>query len=153
VSFFSKSDFVDVNFTKANLSGIKFTQAFLIFDNFREANLSDTNFEGAYLRHANFSKAKLTGASLKGSDWFNAVGLDKEQILSLLPGGVELCPGENHLSFDEQAFITRYNSLYALVRYNELSEKWGNLLREVWHLYAGPDGLCGTAFKSGPQNG
>ncbi len=149
--FFSSSDFVGVNFSKANLSQQDFSDAFLLVDHFDDADLTGTNFQDADIRFDDFRQTTLTGANFKGADWFDASGLTKDQISSLRDNGADPCPGKNHEQFDEAAFVNQHDSRYTRVRFRDFDSNEANELRDIWRHYAGPDGLCGLVFELSHQ--
>jgi hypothetical protein len=147
--FFYKIDLVEVNFRGANLSGVGFEKAFVIWADFTDADLRDSSFEGAWIRLSDFSNAKLQGANFQGVDWFNAVGFTAETLKASKAdsGTILQCPGQNHEIYDEAAFIQKHDSLYTRFKYREFSKYTREKIHIVWKQYAGPEGLCAAARR------
>ncbi|MFZ5448068.1 MAG: pentapeptide repeat-containing protein [Thermodesulfobacteriota bacterium] len=75
-AFLVKADLSEADLQYADLSGANLQQANLSFADLRGADLEEAN-----LQQANLEWAKLTGANLDGTDFREAKGLEKEQVL------------------------------------------------------------------------
>ena len=62
-----KTDFWDVDFSEANLTGVDFRNAEFRGANLHRADLSGANLAWADLQNANLSQANLSGANLLGT--------------------------------------------------------------------------------------
>lgn len=75
-----QADLVGIDFGDSDLSGVSFRKAFLIMSDFSKANLRGADFSVSQIRNVQFAGADLAGANLADADWFNALGLTREQL-------------------------------------------------------------------------
>jgi hypothetical protein len=136
----TKNDLVEANLSRAIMKGMNLSGSFLLRTSFAASDLTGTNLSATLVRNTDFGAATLTGANIAKMDWFNAEGLDLEQLKSAAPNTVERCPKSQAKRPTVAAFRARLDREYAF--------KWEQMgsdrdqLSKVWEQYATPGGLC-----------
>ena len=89
---FEHLDLYEMDFTGLDLKGFQFKGGFLVSSRFDGSDLRGAGFEGAAIRNVNFGGAKLVDADFTGADWWNALGLDAQQLQSAKMATFARCP-------------------------------------------------------------
>ena len=136
-----KIDLVTADLSQANLAGVSFRDAFLIETDFRGATLERSVFAGANIRNVRLSGANLSGVDLTDADWFNAVGVQEEQLKAVRRETLLQCPRDSAGTYSERGFRK-----YLPDKYGYPFENWApeiqEELRGTWSEYGKRGGLC-----------
>jgi hypothetical protein len=130
-------DLYGFDLSGADLRNVSFRGAFLVKANLAEAKLDNADLTECWMRNANLSAASLTGANLTGADWFNTVGLTKEQLQAAQRKTILRCPGN-----------VKSMEAHLRAKYGFPMESWEKSiqddLRSAWRDYLAMGGLCST---------
>jgi len=137
-----KLDLSYLDLSKAQLNGVQFKEAFLIYTRFEDANLSDAVFKDSWIRQVDFRGASLSDTEFPGTDWFNAEGLlvDVERDIPIHYEHWYRCP-PGYRGDPAGPFIQEFNDLYG-VAFSNLDEEDTDALVSGWKDYAKHDGFC-----------
>jgi hypothetical protein len=137
----SNSDLVAMDFKNVDARGVDFSRSILLASDFRGADLRGANFSSAGLRSVQFRNADLRGAVFAGADWFNAIGLSKEQMQTIEITGMKACPTGSDGEYSKDSFIEAADSTYA-VSFRQWSESEQAETSKSWAEYSRAGGLC-----------
>ncbi len=132
-------EFLEVDFSNANLSGLSFKNAFIVLTTFRNANLSNVDLSETDLRGSDFRGAVFNQTSLEDADWYNSFNLNETQLAATV-GSLLKCPSPfNDPAFS--AFIKDVNDRYG-IHYDSYTREHQHQLKDQWQKYGSPNGLC-----------
>lgn len=135
----AKSDLVGADLSGADLTAVTFEGSFLIETDLSGTTLARANLDDTLIRNVNMDGANLAGASLKNADWFNARGLNVEQLGSARRDVLERCPKRK--GYSEAAFVSYLADNYKF-GFTSWSVEVQQDLRKAWKEYGRPNGLC-----------
>ncbi len=128
-------DLFRIDFRNTDLRGFSFRGSFLIETDFAGAILDGTDFSKAYIRNVNFKNASLRNTVFHGADWFNALGLNTDQLRQADLSSLLTCPKDTE----------GFHSVLA-ARYHYPFKSWEKRIQdeldETWQAYRVPGGLC-----------
>jgi hypothetical protein len=128
-------DLVNIDFHSLNFRRAHFDGSFLIETNFDGATLDGASFDGAYIRNVNFHGATLRAVSFKNADWFNALGLEKDQLKE--------CKVDTLMFFpDSRAKRFKYLADHYGIPYDNWTPDIQNEILDAWRTYSRKGGLA-----------
>jgi hypothetical protein len=136
-----EQDLPGADFNSANAAGVNFAGSFLIGSDFRNANLRGADLSSTSLRNVRFANADLHGANLAGADWFNAEGLEIDQLRQIDRSGLRTCPKSAGGGYSLAAFVAFADGAYG-IPYASWSNEEQQQAARYWRIYSEPAGLC-----------
>jgi uncharacterized protein YjbI with pentapeptide repeats len=133
-------DLVDMDFKGLDLRRLDFSSAFLLGTDFSGATLDGCNFNGAFVRNVSFKAASLKGVTFKDSDWFNAAGLDQDNLGSADRSTLMPFPKTKaaRMSYLKNHYMVPFENW-------PLEKRQG--IQNAWKEYGVPGGLGDTVQK------
>lgn len=144
-----EADLVDVDLRGADLSGVNLSGSFLMGTDLRNSNLIGANFTDTNIRNVNLSGADLTNVNLTNSDWFNALGVTRDQLLSTYGNTASPCPGPASKKSPLKPFVDDLPGRY-VVPYESWPAGQREELRAAWKEYLKPGGVCSGFHRIAP---
>jgi hypothetical protein len=136
---FQSEELVEVDFSKADLSGVNFDDSFVILSNFRNADLSHASLKDASVRGIDFSGTRFEETNMEHADWFNSFNLEKSQIRKF-QGSALTCPN-NYRDPTFKPYIDAVNEKYGISFENYGFAHQRKLMKQ-WTIYSAPGGAC-----------
>ena len=128
-------DLFRIDFSNVDLREFSFRHSFLIETNFAGATLDGANFSGAHIRNVNFENASLRNTVFDNADWFNALGLDAEQLAQADRSSLIACPN------DAEGFHVVLTERY-VYPFDTWEQQIQDELVSTWQEYRTLEGLC-----------
>jgi len=132
------ADLYGLDFSNLNLRGVSFRDSNLIAAKFEGAILDGGDFTKALIRNVHFANASLRNVVFTEADWFNAIGLTKDQLAQCKRSTLQPCPK------DHAGFMKYLKKTYAYP-FEEWESELQKELRSTWAVYSTKGGLCEAA--------
>jgi pentapeptide repeat protein len=133
------TELVEVDFSRANMTGLSLKGAFILLSKFQGVNLTDADLTNASIRGSDFRNAILKNTMLTNADWFNSFNVDKKQ-LEMAAGDLLKCPPQfADPSF--RPFIEYVNANYG-IHFENYGTAHKHDLEDHWKKYSARGGLC-----------